>query len=754
MRHLFMAHASEDFGLVRTIADELERKGIRCWYYERDAIEGRSYLPQIRDAIRDSVAMVVIVSKDSLLSHDVTKEIEIGYRSRKQQIPVAVQVEYDQVASSAPMWDTAFGTTVYIRNEQDSTTLVDKLVAALSGQARADARLSPPVSRALTPKPRRRPLSLGSTPPWASDGTQVDVSLFDDMVFRTPSVDQYLVSDQLLFVSGAKGIGKTLLLRYKRHRLTELHLRPGVQGAHADVLFIPSDRPYVDMMNDLPSTTKNYIEFFSSVRDSKRLWAFSIRFSIISHKRSAAAELLRHLPSDFPSALRIWLESKSVEPSVVFKQLVIMPVTRVNKILDVLEGPLDFVLRNINCGVFVFIDKVDQGVSALPREAWSAVQGGLLEAAWDCSSTNAHVKVFGTIRAEAFANYSSPIKANIAGAVLSLRYSSEDLRSLIDALAGVYEGVGFESFVDRKTVQNTRAGIVENSFSYLLRHTVGRPRDLVRLCSALSEEGAHVTEGRYRAVVNDTAASQVVETLFTEMSPFLDCLREGRDRARFFRMLPYNVLTRQEMVQIVAEFGGTPVSGLGEVELVGDNPFMELWYCGLIGTVDEDAVQGVQVQRFKQPDESFHFGVRSLPVSPYYLLHPSLQSNVKYMRAADGYRVFKYVVVGNGYPWCRYSPLLVNLQRELFGVRLVEPELCDAIEAALPCIHAAWTEDRDIVEHMSDAEWKQFGQLVASDAVSKHDSLVMALKDVWANWGEDGKVKVTTYGLHRLRTQR
>ncbi len=371
------------------------------------------------------------------------------------------------------------------------------------------------------------------------------------------------------------------------------------------------------------------------------------------------------------------------------------------------------------------------------------MQGGLLEAAWDCSSANAHIKVFGTIRDEAYANYDSAIKANVRGAILSLRYAPADLRKMIDKLAGVYEGASdFASFVHHSTVRNTRAGIVEDSFDYLSRHTVGRPRDLVHLCSALSSNGDQMSERRFRRIVNETAANSIIETLFVEMAPFLDCLKTPDDRVKLFRLLPYNILTRQEVRKLILEFNGLPASATPET-FAGDglvDPFVELWYCGLLGTVELAAAEDSRIQRFKQPQDSFRIETRCLPDSSYYLLHPSLQTLVN-SRGSNKYKVFKFVVIGHEYRWHPYDTILIDLQRELFKIEHSQSELFEVLEEALPYLHAAWSENRDLVDYMTEKQWETWKTKTAEIEASNDESLVKALRTAWANWGQETKAK-------------
>src|SRR5262249_3115583 len=124
-----------------------------------------------------------------------------------------------------------------------------------------------------------------------------------------------------------------------------------------------------------------------------------------------------------PERIMRWLSGSRIEPTVVFKEILSLSLRKINQVLDRFENDLDYLFRSIHSAVFIFIDKVDQGIRALPRDAWINVQGGLIEAAWDAWGTNAHVKVYASIREEAFANYESDLKGNLFGATAALRYS-------------------------------------------------------------------------------------------------------------------------------------------------------------------------------------------------------------------------------------------------------------------------------------------------------------------------------------------
>ncbi len=66
---------------------------------------------------------------------------------------------------------------------------------------------------------------------------------------------------------------------------------------------------------------------------------------------------------------------------MVFKELTNLTVSEANGLLDDTETFLDQKLRRIHSSTYFFIDKVDQAVRQLSRDAWITIQAGLIEAA-------------------------------------------------------------------------------------------------------------------------------------------------------------------------------------------------------------------------------------------------------------------------------------------------------------------------------------------------------------------------------------
>ncbi|MEM9459228.1 MAG: serine/threonine-protein kinase [Myxococcota bacterium] len=501
---------------------------------------------------------------------------------------------------------------------------------------------------------------------WASDANQIDIEVLDDITFKNSVVEEFLEDGAKYFVAGAKGLGKTLLLTYKRSRLSERYQGDGAPRAHAAVQLVPEGRPYLDLMGDLRTPGKAHIDFMSSLGNCKRAWGFALRVAAISHQPTLVGSDDAEDLAAWPKRLRAMIEGKRAEPTIVVKELLMSSVRQINRLVDDAENFLEHKIRSLHSGMFLFIDKVDQALSGLSREAWIHMQAGLVEAAWDLMNTNRHIKVFATIREEAFSSYESDIKTNLYGATTTLRYSARDLRRMLEKLTHFYEGLPLRDFVSPEVVAKHQAED-EEAFDFIYRHTLGRPRDLVIIASEISRNRASLDERMFKRVVRETSAGIVVSNIFDEMRVFLDVLHDKTQRLRFLSLLPYGVLTREDTIDVWCRLHGVEreyFETYGHDSPDVYHPFRELYDCGVLGIVEQDGEQ--DVQRFKQPHDAIDGLHHGLPRSPYYLLHPALHALIQRLGQGTPCRVIHHVLVGHDRPWRAHYSALVSVQRALY----------------------------------------------------------------------------------------
>ncbi|MFV8752253.1 serine/threonine-protein kinase [Nannocystaceae bacterium ST9] len=580
------------------------------------------------------------------------------------QICLAKPIVPSQIAEVPRGFDAWFGKATHRDRDQRFGSASELLDGFRALGAEPAVRSGKTGRAAIVPEPSMPALPLES---WASDASQIDIRVLEDMTFKNAVVHEFLESGNKHFVSGSKGLGKTLLLTYKRFLLSEQY-QAGEGRSPAGVKFVPEGRPYLDLMGDLPSVSQVEIDLMSSLARCKRIWGFGFRVCALSHHPGLIAADDAEDLAEFPRRLRAMLAGRSAEPTIVVKELLALSYAQINRLIDQSESFLEYKLRSLHSPMFIFVDKLDQALRQLPREAWIHMQAGMIEAAWDLMNTNRHIKIFATIREEAFASYESDIKTNLYGATSALRYSKRDLQELLEKLTFFYERLPLRDFVILDVV-SARGSRSEPAFDFIYRHTLGRPRDLVIIASEISRNRDSLDERTFKRIVQDTSASMLVSNVFDEMRVFLEVLCDRAARGKFLATLPYNIVTHEEVVELWCRFHGVDrdyydLHGRDAEDVY--HPFRELYDCGLLGIVVRDPASERRTQRFRQPHEAVAGSQRQLPRSSHYLLHPALQALVAQLAAGGGFAVFRQIVVGHEQPWPAHFDHLVEVQRVLF----------------------------------------------------------------------------------------
>lgn len=132
MSHVFISHVEEDASIALQIAQGLEQAGYSTWYYERDSLPGVSYLLQTRQAVEQSRAVVVIMSRNSLGSRQVTNEVVRAHESGKYFIPVLHGVSHVEFQRSQPEWAEAIGAAASVSiSSAGPAAIVPRIVEGL-----------------------------------------------------------------------------------------------------------------------------------------------------------------------------------------------------------------------------------------------------------------------------------------------------------------------------------------------------------------------------------------------------------------------------------------------------------------------------------------------------------------------------------------------------------------------------------------------------------------------------------------------
>jgi len=408
------------------------------------------------------------------------------------------------------------------------------------------------------------------------------------------------------------------------------------------------------------------------------LWKLAIQISILLNfphrltddERAAARDELKRieLPGDLQDAISAALDGRfraHRPPSSILSLLLSSPKSKIEKLRVAAPQVLyDLMIRHVNSACFVFIDSFDQAIEDfLPGnlEAWAAAQRGLLRAAWHISRHNRHVKVYVTIRQEAYASFDGTERLNIKGSILLLRYSKEDMHSLLVKAIHYYEGeMTLEEFVGMPTIFNEYAKRSEKAFDYLYRHLIGVPRWFTYLGGQMSylprsrkiddRSTYNVRLKGVREIVNRVSAELAQDHLCSEMKLFF----RGHDPHEMIRKLCSQIHSTVLSYSNVYQLAKFLTDTYG-----WEHPFSLLYNLGLLGLVQRRPGSQSRFQAFKRPyefDWSFN-NILPEDTEGIYLLHPALHHM---MTTINPRCRFSGALVGDGFPWTQKNDAIIR----------------------------------------------------------------------------------------------
>src|SRR5215831_4243524 len=516
--------------------------------------------------------------------------------------------------------------------------------------------------------------------PWRVEADTLPEMAYDryrhTLIHETSSIQAYLTPkhQERMILVAPKGYGKTLLLIAKKKSFMEA--RSG-QIVMAENRFI--DRP----LGIFPVIKRELLDLLSSDYEFwKSLWKISLSLSAIK----AFARATRERPTDRALLEHDWYgriiadDHKYFEAGEIFADLLSQDYKYIINIISKSNGVFPYFNR-INTQIVFFIDNVDEYFRPVLEDrsartnnrhslyrnrsnaVWSLAQIALASVAYELEKTNHHIKIYCTIRHEAFLKMPE-VESDafqISGRCTKIEYTRDDLEKIflknidITPKERLFDPDNPEAMLRlvggaNELVEHRFVAKPEPIFDYFLRHTLYRPRDLMFIGGEIVKiEPSQRSAQAIRAAV-DTATKTIVDSIFGEMRPFFAV----PNRDLLFRRIEANVLTLEQL----GEVGAVYVADLGngasqDREDETGHPFSVLYKLGLLGTVRlEFGNQGRWLQRFLQPTEIQISNDTELPVSEYYLIHPALDQSI-YERSAGkftrGYDTRN--IIGNQLEW-------------------------------------------------------------------------------------------------------
>ncbi|MFN5997438.1 MAG: toll/interleukin-1 receptor domain-containing protein [Paracoccaceae bacterium] len=480
---------------------------------------------------------------------------------------------------------------------------------------------------------------------WVYSGEQLhDVS--EQSLYLSRAVAEYVSDTRKLILLSSKGMGKTHLLRRKRNLLAG-------DASASGALFIPSSSGSdVDRQTYLPKNMGSEHWAGISLHDWAALWEISIALSVLLNyapRQQRLRELDEKLgevadKGEVPSSIGMLIYQRLdglvpalANPTYILNALLSLTASKRQKVLRASQNSiLQLYPRFISSAVFVFIDSFDQTLAETENgniDLWVNGQAGLALASYNLFVNCSHLKVFTSIRQEAWTKLRHENKNVVESFSTTLRYTPHELRSMLDHLSGLYEGLPRLADVfnlpkagrvrNRRLQIDDALPVEEDLFDYLFRHSAETPRSLVQIVSSVTSHCNMSSlpddfQKQLRKEVNLNSGSIAKTRIESEMALFLGFLSRPEARETFFSSIRRNVLSRRD-VENVSALLSNPAAQV--------HPFCELYNLGLLGAVVPD-VDGDKVQYFRSPLDFDWNLEHSLPMSEYYLLHPSLEAHL------------------------------------------------------------------------------------------------------------------------------
>lgn len=99
---VFISYNHNDLKYAELLSRELEKNGIKCWYYDRDVTNG-SFAESIMSALKRSKMFVVLLTEASNESEHVYNEVSLAFNMIREGV-IIMPVKLEKVAISDELW--------------------------------------------------------------------------------------------------------------------------------------------------------------------------------------------------------------------------------------------------------------------------------------------------------------------------------------------------------------------------------------------------------------------------------------------------------------------------------------------------------------------------------------------------------------------------------------------------------------------------------------------------------------------------
>lgn len=542
---------------------------------------------------------------------------------------------------------------------------------------------------------------------WTADAANINVSALDleKYIAITSRIDEFISSNKYI-VAAPKGYGKTLLIKYRR-------LCNYDRYEDQDSLIIPSNTEIDSFDNSIPFDT-NFLGYLENQVEWENLWQISIGLSIILHYviKIKDTEFIfaflerfkgknNRLSSLVGVSEKIASKLNEKQPIPTFLKIQANPSSLLASLLTLslsdlrsstghsLDAVHQWCLA-IDRPVFLYVDQIDQGVREFPLKLWKNAQNGIVGAIFKLHNSNKHIKVYSSIRSEAWESCEGELYSQYQDHVCTLDYKDGDLKRIFEHAVKAYETKRFahsdnlfnqnptRAFIGLDKVKNNWGGEDEDVFNYMLRHSLRRPRDLILLGGGVHQlyMESRLTEEEFCSLVNRIPGEEIGKQYLLETVRFSKSLGNV-NLQRFFTLTHKNIFTLEEMIEICSKYNsdiecaaklgnGIRTEACSKCK-AANHIFCDLYRIGLLGIVKNEEIKTdkSRYQYFKTPG---HIRSEHLPSSQFYLLHPAMDHYIKEEQSNNLFSPVRGIILGHGRKWIdKYDALiLVAKLDELF----------------------------------------------------------------------------------------
>ena len=290
---------------------------------------------------------------------------------------------------------------------------------------------------------------------------------------------------------GPKGVGKTLFLNLKSYLYRNDFKDSGIY-------FYPSSGQLCEnLILDNNLLSKDDLIRFQNDSTWTKIWRLIL---------SIIASRVAHKPIEVDALKQLIGNAKSISTLLTN---ILMDRGRLEDYLDQLRH-MTQIVETINSSVCIFIDNIDQAFGQFLVDyhisdyddfrippavsVWTHAQTGLMAAIYELNRHNSHIKVYSSIRLEAFNCLDNQMMLNYRNYATFLSYTKDEVKQIFEKNIELMDPDEYvlpnadspiEKFLGVKKVSHTVAktpkGTSKNEsiFDFLYRHTFGRPRELV-----------------------------------------------------------------------------------------------------------------------------------------------------------------------------------------------------------------------------------------------------------------------------------